>query len=81
MTEKVIDDFHANHPVCLEGSGDAPPEDVGGETGYECFVEAMADENHPEHNDYKLWLERKIYEKFDLNLIKGFRKISPVKSK
>ncbi|HRX22275.1 MAG TPA: plasmid pRiA4b ORF-3 family protein [Syntrophomonadaceae bacterium] len=69
VVEKLIDDFSFNHPVCLDGSGDAPPEDVGGEAGYECFVEAMADENHPEHNDYKLWSKSKIYEEFDLDLI------------
>ncbi len=54
LVEKVIDDYPTNYPVCLEGSGDAPPEDVGGKTGYEDFVNAMADKNHPEHNGYKI---------------------------
>jgi len=69
VVEKLIDDFSINHPVCLEGSGDAPPEDVGGETGFEYFIKAMADENHPEHNDYRMWSESLRYEKFDLDTV------------
>lgn len=65
--EEVMDDYDGNYPVCLDGKGDAPPEDVGGETGYDEFVMVMADENHPDHLRYKVWSESLKYEKFDLD--------------
>jgi len=67
--EEVIDDFRSNYPVCLEGIGDTPPEDVGGESGYENFVRAMADENDPEHYEYVLWSKGTGYEGFDIEKV------------
>jgi len=32
--EKIIHDYDANYPVCFDGEGKAPPEDVGGRGGY-----------------------------------------------
>jgi hypothetical protein len=32
-----------NRPVCLKGARRCPPEDVGGVTGYEDFLEALFD--------------------------------------
>ncbi|WP_200084740.1 plasmid pRiA4b ORF-3 family protein [Salicibibacter cibi] len=55
-TEKVITDYDKNYPVCLEAHGNAPPEDVGGETGYEEFLDVIADEQHPDHRDLKAWV-------------------------
>lgn len=66
VVEKVIDDHVVNHPVCLDGSGDAPPEDVGGEMGYALFVKAMADKNHPEHENCREWIGGLNLDKFDL---------------
>lgn len=43
-------------PVCLEGGRACPPEDIGGLPGYEMFLEAIADPNHPEHADMLDWL-------------------------
>ena len=39
----------------LESTGACPPDDVGGETGYDEFARVMADENHPDHNDTRNW--------------------------
>ncbi|PAE32304.1 plasmid pRiA4b ORF-3 family protein, partial [Bacillus sp. 7884-1] len=39
----------------VEGNGERPPEDVGGEGGYEEYLRIMADVNHPEHEDMKEW--------------------------
>ncbi len=45
-------------PVCVDGANAAHPDDCGGVPGYEEFVEAMADPNHPEHADMKAWIGR-----------------------
>ena len=63
--EEVIGDFNGNHPVFLDGSGDTPPEDVGGKQGYEEFLRGMEDETDPEHEDYKKWAESSSYRKYD----------------
>lgn len=39
----------------VEGIGERPPEDVGGEGGYVEYLRIMADVNHPEHEDMKEW--------------------------
>ncbi len=63
--EEVIDDFNGNQPVFLDGSGDAPPEDVGGEQGYVEFLRIMEDETDPEHKDMRKWAEGSSYRKYD----------------
>lgn len=39
----------------LESTGVCPPDDVGGECGYDEFTQVFADENHPEHHDIRDW--------------------------
>jgi len=34
---KVVESYQGNYPVCTEGEGYTPPEDVGGEGGFEAF--------------------------------------------
>ncbi|HHY73677.1 MAG TPA: plasmid pRiA4b ORF-3 family protein [Bacillus bacterium] len=41
----------------LEGNGERPPEDVGGEGGFEEYLRIIANEKHPEHHDMKAWAE------------------------
>ena len=43
------------YPVLLDAKGHCPPEDIGGFPGYELFLEAMADPNHPEHDEMTEW--------------------------
>jgi hypothetical protein len=44
------------YPVCLDGKRAAPPEDVGGEPGYEEFLKAIADPKHEQHGDMIEWI-------------------------
>ncbi|RUM61400.1 MAG: hypothetical protein DSZ03_08650, partial [Sulfurimonas sp.] len=41
---------------CVSGRRATPPEDVGGFGGYEHFLEAIEDDEHPEHDKYLDWL-------------------------
>ena len=43
------------YPRFIAGVHRAPPEDVGGEPGFENFLIVMADPKHPEHNEIKSW--------------------------
>lgn len=43
-------------PMCLAGSGACPPEDVGGAPGYAEFLRAIADPEHPQHDDMTEWI-------------------------
>jgi hypothetical protein len=51
------------NPLCLGGECCTPPEDVGGVSGYEEFLEALSDPNHEEHDHMKSWAGRR----FDAN--------------
>jgi hypothetical protein len=42
-------------PILLAGQRRCPPEDVGGLGGFEEFLAAMADPNHPEHGAMMTW--------------------------
>ncbi|MBS4537874.1 plasmid pRiA4b ORF-3 family protein [Clostridium sp. D2Q-11] len=67
--EEVIDDFNNNHPVCIEGSGEAPPEDVGGYPGYREFLSIISDENHPNHSEMKSWGIMQGYKEFNIDMM------------
>ena len=43
------------YPKLLEATGKCPPEDVGGSSGYEEFLAAMADPEHLDHEHLKDW--------------------------
>jgi hypothetical protein len=47
-------DPRAKYPRYIDGAHRAPPEDVGGLSGFEHFLEAMADTDHKEHDEVKL---------------------------
>lgn len=44
------------YSVCLAGTRACPPEDVGGLSGYENFLEAINNPDHPEHDEYLEWI-------------------------
>ncbi len=45
----------SNHALCLGGANAAPPEDVCGVYGFADFVFAIANTNHPEHQQMREW--------------------------
>ena len=56
---EVVDLFAAEKgarlPRFLDGKWRAPPEDVGGAPGFEMFLQALTDPEHPEHEDLTEW--------------------------
>ena len=56
-------------PVCLDGEGDAPPEDVGSVPGFEHFMEAIGDANHPDHADMVEWGIAQFFEPFSVEAV------------
>jgi pRiA4b ORF-3-like protein len=45
----------ADLPACIAGKRACPPEDCGGVWGYESFLEAIGDPDHPEHDEMLQW--------------------------
>lgn len=67
--EDLDEAYPKNYPVCLDGDGTRPPEDVGGEGGYEDYLEIMADPGHPEHNEMVEWSSGQFREDFNLDQV------------
>lgn len=65
----VIETYPQNYPVCVDGEGNAPPEDVGGEPGYYDFLEIIADPKHPDHKEMINWSQMQGYQDFNIELI------------
>jgi hypothetical protein len=42
-------------PLCTDGAGACPPEDVGGPWGYAGFLAALADPQHEQHAELQEW--------------------------
>ncbi len=72
--EKMVKDYAYGYPTVLEGEGASPPEDVGGLGGYEEFLEAWNDPEHPEHEAMRRWGESQHYREFDLDFINDLLK-------
>jgi hypothetical protein len=57
LVEKILEpESGQQYPVCIKGKRACPPEDVGGVWGYEEFLEAIGDPDHPEHEMYLEWI-------------------------
>lgn len=54
MLEKKVQ-AHSLQAVFLEGNGERPPEDVGGEYGFNEYLRILGDATDPEHEDMKIW--------------------------
>jgi len=67
--ENIILDYDKNYPFCIEGTGDGAPEDVGGISVYEEYLEIMRNISHPEHESMKRWADSQRYRKFDIDFV------------
>ena len=57
LVEKILPpDPGQKLPVCIKGKRACPPEDVGGVWGYDTFLEAIKDPDHPEHEMFAGWI-------------------------
>ncbi len=68
LVEKVMSpEDGAGYPRCIKGKRACPPEDVGGIWGYESFLEAIEDPEHPEYEEMLAWVGGEFDpEEFDL---------------
>jgi len=67
--EQIIEDYDAPYPVCIEGEGNTPPEDVGGQYGYEAFLATMENPEHPDYQHMSDWARMQGYKKFDIEQV------------
>lgn len=49
-------DPKVNYPVCTDGERACPPEDCGGIHGYKNVLAVLADPEHEEYNEMKVWV-------------------------
>lgn len=69
LLENVIHDYDKNYPICVAGEGNAPPEDVGGESGYEEFLAIIADPTHQDYTHMTSWGASQGYKNFDIEMV------------
>ncbi|MFD2655599.1 plasmid pRiA4b ORF-3 family protein [Gracilibacillus thailandensis] len=67
--EEWIDDYDARYPVCLDGEGTTPPENVGGIPGYSHFLEVIQSKDDPDREWMLNWAESVGYQPFDKNMV------------
>ncbi len=53
-------------PICLGGERRCPPEDVGGVSGYEEFLEVLLDPRHEDYEQYVRWAGGHFIDTFEL---------------
>jgi len=63
--EDIVEDYYFGYPTLLDGAETAPPEDVGGISGFYDFLEAYRDEKHPEHKEMKAWACSQGFREYD----------------
>lgn len=71
---KLIDSKAAlpdKSPCCIDGEGDNPPEDVGGEYGFERFLRIIGDSKDAEHDELVEWGKGQTWSHFDIKETNG----------
>lgn len=69
---------NTSYPRCIAGERSCPPEDVGSTTGYQSYLQAMADPHHAQHEEMMAWrgpfdAEAFSIEKVNRDLARKFR--------
>jgi len=72
--ESFTNEYDKSFPVCLEGEGATPPEDVGGEQGYIEFLNTINKKTHPEHEQMITWGNAQGYREFNIKNVNLFLK-------
>lgn len=54
--EKLIQGSAERWPKLLEAKGQRPPEDVGGEGGFDEYMKIVSDPDHPDHEHMLEWV-------------------------
>ena len=62
-------DYDKNYAVCLDGEGDSPPEDVGGEYGYYDFIDIIKNPSHEEYKETKAWASSQYWHEFNIKSV------------
>ena len=56
LVEKILPpEAGVRYPICLKGKRACPPEDCGGVWGYDSFLEAIQNLDHPGHDSMLEW--------------------------
>lgn len=55
VVEQITAKHDGREPLCFDGEGACPPEDVGGTIGYEEFLAAISDPAHERHDELRGW--------------------------
>ncbi|MEC6746936.1 plasmid pRiA4b ORF-3 family protein [Marinilactibacillus sp. XAAS-LB27] len=63
--EETVEDYYFGYPTLLDGSETAPPEDVGGMTGFYQFLEAYHNPSHPDHQELQAWATSQRFKEYD----------------
>ena len=57
VVEKILKpEPKTRYPHCIKGKRACPPEDIGGVWGYDDFLDAIQNKDHPEHEMYLDWI-------------------------
>jgi hypothetical protein len=62
---REIHDYPERPPQLIAGEGNTPPEDVGGVSGYERFLEVMSNPAHEDFGCLTEWAESQGYREFN----------------
>ena len=72
VLEKILLSDAPTKPVCVAGERRCPPEDVGGPSGYQEFLEVIFQPGHEEFSHFRGWAGGKFHaEEFDLKAVNG----------
>jgi hypothetical protein len=56
LEKQLLEEQQTTYPVCADGQLTCPPEDCGGIPGYYDLLDALADPDHPRHEELCDWI-------------------------
>ncbi len=67
VLEKVLLGDESFQQMCVAGRGCCPPEDCGGPQGFAECLEALGNDDHPDHEEVCEWLGDFVPESFSVD--------------